>query len=208
MWSLWILHYFGVLIQFYMLFVLIYYILMSGVFGGNPYNTNAAGGFDFGSSEWNPCELENGIYDIHLNADASESYSFKITKRETDAETKGHYSIETPTESELKTYSRLKPVAGTLELINNNIGGHLFINGPGLDVGGMMIKIQRVGGDGNIYKLTCDLAPASGGGGMSGRGSHKQCMNTRRRRCRRQTYQKKRVTSKRYRRRSARSRKN
>ena len=58
-----------------------------------------------------------------------------------------------------------------------------------------------------IYKLTCDSVPANGGGGISGCGSHKQRMNTRRRR-RRRTYQKKRVSSKRYRRRSARSRKN
>jgi hypothetical protein len=185
---------FGILIQFYMLF---YYILMSDV------------EFDFGSHEWDPCELENGIYDIRLNADAPESYSFKITK--TDAETDGHYSIEIPTEDELKTYSRLKLVAGTLDLINTNIGEPLFIDGHGLEVGEMMIKIQRVGGDGNIYKLTCDSAPASGGGGISGCGSHKQRMNTRRRsrrRRRRRTYQKKRVSSKSYRRRSARSRKN
>jgi hypothetical protein len=70
-----------------------------------------------------------------------------------------------------------------------------------------MIKFESVGN--NIYKLTCDLAPASGGG-ISGCGSHKQRMNTRRRsrRRRRRTYQKKRVSSKRYRRRSVRSRKN
>jgi len=165
--------------------------------------------FDFGSHEWDPCELENGIYDIRLNADAPESYSFKITKIETDAETQGHYSIEIPTEHELKTYSRLKLVAGTLDLINTNIGEPLFIDGHGLEVGEMMIKFERVDADGNIYKLTCDSAPANGGGGMSGRGSHKQRMNTRRRsRRRRRTYQKKRVSSKRYRRRSVRSRKN
>ena len=71
----------------------------------------------------------------------------------------------------------------------------------------MIIKFERV--DGKIYKLTCDSVPANGGGGISGCGSHKQRMNTRRRsRRRRRTYQKKRVSSKRYRRRSARSRKN
>jgi hypothetical protein len=197
---------------------------MSG-FGINPYTPNQGDvGFDFGSHEWDPCELENGIYDIRLNAHAPESYSFKITKTnaetdaetyaetdaETDAETQGHYLIEIPTEHELKTHSKFNSFAGNIQLINNNIGKPLFIDGLGLDVGQMMIKFERVDADGNIYKLTCDSAPANGGGGMSGRGSHKQRMNTRRRsrRRRRRTYQKKRVSSKRYRRRSVRSRKN
>ena len=181
-----------------MLFVLIYYILISGGFGENTHQMNEAGEFDFGSLQWDPCKLKNGIYDIY-RFDRDKSVSFKITK--TDAKIEGHYSIEIPTERELKTHSKLNLVAGNIEFINGNIGKHLFIDGRGIDLGTMMIKIERVG---NIYKLICDLAPASGGGGISGCGSHKQRMNTRRRR--RRTYQKKRVSSKRYRRRSARSR--
>ena len=114
--------------------MLFYYILMSDV------------EFDFGSRVWDPCELGSGrIYDIRLNADAPKSYSFKITK--TYAKTQGHYSIEIPTEDELKTLSKFNSVAGTLDLINN-IGKPLFIDGPGLEVGEMMIKFERV--DGNI----------------------------------------------------------
>jgi len=185
-----------------MLFVLIYYIIMSAVFSGNTYRGPVEEGFDFGSPVWQLCNLENGIYDIRIH-EKSNPYSFKLTKNGKN------YSITALTPQDLKTISILKSKVGTLEslteLLEKNKDHAFIINGPGLDVGGTMIKFEHVSN--NLYRLTCDTAPASGGGGMSGRGSHKQRTNTRRRR----TYQKKRVSLKRYRRRigrTHRSRKN
>ena len=114
-----------------------------------------------------PCKLEKGIYEIKT-LDNSEGYLFKITP--VTGKT-GIYSINAPDPATLDSTYRDTQI-GTVNDLSRFIstGNFHIINGPGIDVGVMLILIESIG-DGGFYKLICDTSPATGG---RGRGPYKQ----------------------------------
>lgn len=120
----------------------------------------------FGAAPNTPCRLEKGIYEIKTH-DRHNGYLFKITP--VTSGVTGIYSITAPAPDEILSSYKSTPI-GTVEDLDSLIhaGGYHIINGPGIDVGGMFINIER-DGESTSYKLICDTSPATGG-----RGPYKQ----------------------------------
>lgn len=121
----------------------------------------------FGPPPDTPCSLKEDIYEIKT-LDYSKGYLFKITP--VTGKT-GIYSINAPAPDKTPSSYKTTPI-GTVENLRQLITSNRFhiINGPGIDVGTMLIHIERVG-DSSFYKLICDTSPATGG---RGRGPYKQ----------------------------------
>ena len=167
MWSLCILIDFGISFQFYC--VSLYIILiMEDTTGHFTRNTNmgySEEAFDFGDPPKTPCKLTKGTYEIRTSEN-SDGYLFQITPIQPNI---GIYSINDPDLSRLgNTY--MDTQVGTVHVLSDLIltDKHHIINGPGIDVGGMLIHIERFG-ESTFYKLICDKSPANGGRGRGSR---------------------------------------
>ena len=121
----------------------------------------------FGPPPKTPCDLTEGIYEIRTSEN-SNGYLFQITP--VTGKT-GIYSINSPAPDKTPSSYKTTPI-GTVENLRQLITSNRFhiINGPGIDVGVMLILIESIG-DGGFYKLICDTSPATGG---RGRGPYKQ----------------------------------
>jgi hypothetical protein len=152
-----------------LLCVSLYIIIMAAAFSTNT-TRGIADSTDiaalFGTPPNTPCRLEKGIYEIKTH-DRHNGYLFKITPVTSDGT--GIYSITAPAPDEILSSYKSTPI-GTVKDLDSLIHarGYHIINGPGIDVGGMIIHIER-DGESTSYKLICDTSPATGG-----RGPYKQ----------------------------------
>ena len=129
--------------------------------GDTPMNVHEI----FNSPPKTACKLVEGTYEIKMN-EQLEGYLFQITPVPDNI---GIYSINSPAPDKTPSSYKTTPI-GTVENLRQLITSNRFhiINGPGIDVGTMLIHIERVG-DSSFYKLICDTSPANGGRGRGSR---------------------------------------